>query len=323
MFFGRFSEMSVDNRMQKVHLDTDIGGDIDDLCALALLLRWPGVELIGVTTVAENEGRRAGYARYVLDREGQPEVPVVAGADNAGGYYPYFLGLPREERYWPEAVAPVINPPEQAVELLRRSIDQGALIIGIGPLTNLALLERRYPGSLAQARLYLMGGFVFPTHPGFPPWGNDMDFNIQIDVHSSRIVLEASTPTLIPLTMTVETALRRAHLSQLRQSGFLGALIAHQAEAFALDEQIAEKWAATCPGLPADLINFQHDPLAVAIALGWRDGVEIETLPLVIGEQDGLLTETVDPSGRPMRVVKAIDGPSFNQFWLDQVTMTG
>ena len=36
-----------------VHLDTDIGGDIDDLCALALLLRWKGVELTGVTTVAE------------------------------------------------------------------------------------------------------------------------------------------------------------------------------------------------------------------------------------------------------------------------------
>jgi hypothetical protein len=29
--------------MPLVHLDTDIGGDIDDLCALAMLLRWPGV----------------------------------------------------------------------------------------------------------------------------------------------------------------------------------------------------------------------------------------------------------------------------------------
>jgi inosine-uridine nucleoside N-ribohydrolase len=309
--------------VQKVHLDTDIGGDIDDLCALALLLRWPGVELTGVTTVAENEGRRAGYARYVLDHEGKADVPVAAGADNAGGYYPYFLGLPREERYWPEAVTPIINPPDKAVELLKNSIEQGALIIGIGPLTNLALVERRYPGSLARARLYLMGGYVYPTRTGFPPWGNDMDFNVQIDVHSSRIVLEASTPTLIPLTMTVETALRRAHLSQLRQAGFLGALIARQAEAFALDEQIAEKWAATCPGLPPDLINFQHDPLAVAIALSWRDGVEIEALLLTIGESDGLVTETIDPAGRPMRVVTKIDGPRFNQFWLDQVTRTG
>jgi hypothetical protein len=47
----------------KVHLDTDLGGDMDDLCALATLLRWRGdVQLAGVTTVAEAKGRRAGYA---------------------------------------------------------------------------------------------------------------------------------------------------------------------------------------------------------------------------------------------------------------------
>jgi inosine-uridine nucleoside N-ribohydrolase len=37
----------------RIHLDTDIGGDLDDLCALALLLGWPDVELTGVTTVLE------------------------------------------------------------------------------------------------------------------------------------------------------------------------------------------------------------------------------------------------------------------------------
>jgi purine nucleosidase len=88
--------------MQKIHLDTDLGGDIDDLCALALLLRLRDeVQLTGVTTVAENDGRRAGYARRVLEMEGQAEVPVAAGADNQGGYYPYYLGLPDETRYWP------------------------------------------------------------------------------------------------------------------------------------------------------------------------------------------------------------------------------
>ncbi len=43
-----------------VHLDTDLGGDIDDVCALALLLGQSVVELAGITTVAD----RAGYARY-------------------------------------------------------------------------------------------------------------------------------------------------------------------------------------------------------------------------------------------------------------------
>ena len=33
--------------MTKIHLDTDLGSDTDDLCALAMLLGWPGAELVG------------------------------------------------------------------------------------------------------------------------------------------------------------------------------------------------------------------------------------------------------------------------------------
>jgi len=29
--------------MRKVHLDTDLGGDIDDLCTLAMVLNWPAI----------------------------------------------------------------------------------------------------------------------------------------------------------------------------------------------------------------------------------------------------------------------------------------
>jgi purine nucleosidase len=55
----------------KIYLDTDLSGDIDDLCALAMLLRWSGdVHLTGITTVAEAKGRRAGYVRYALGLAG-------------------------------------------------------------------------------------------------------------------------------------------------------------------------------------------------------------------------------------------------------------
>ncbi len=49
--------------MKPIHLDTDIGGDTDDLCALAMLLGWPGVELVGVTTCSDSGGLQAGFAR--------------------------------------------------------------------------------------------------------------------------------------------------------------------------------------------------------------------------------------------------------------------
>jgi hypothetical protein len=43
----------------RIHLDTDLGGDTDDACALAMLLGWPDVEITGITTVADPGGRRA------------------------------------------------------------------------------------------------------------------------------------------------------------------------------------------------------------------------------------------------------------------------
>ena len=306
--------------MQKVHLDTDLGGDIDDLCALAMLLRWEDVRLTGITTVAESNGRRAGYAHHVLELEDRMEIPIAAGADVSQGYYRYpELGYPNEQRYWSQSIAPLPNDLGVALELLRQSIEQGAIIIAIGPYTNLYLLDLKYPGILMDASLFLMGGYIFPVRSCFPIWDNTYDWNIQVDVKSSRHVLEHSNPTLIPLTVTVETALRRAYLDDLQKAGGLGKLLARQATEFALDEQNERKHGETCEGLPRDIINFQHDPLACAVALGWNEGVEIEELELVVEEKDGWLHERIDPSGKRTRVVTRIDGPRFNEFWLEKI----
>jgi inosine-uridine nucleoside N-ribohydrolase len=305
----------------KVHLDTDLGGDIDDLCALAMLLRWEDVEITGITTVAEANGRRAGYTRHILDLEGRSNISVAAGADVSQGHYRYSdLGYPDEERYWSKPIPPLPDPIENALELLKKSIEQEATIIAIGPYTNLYLLDLRYPGILMEAKLFLMGGFIYSIRAGYPQWGNEMDWNVQVDVQSAKHVLEHSIPTLIPLSVTVETALRRKYLNDLRNSGPLGELISQQAEAFAIDEQNEKKFGETCEGLPDDIINFLHDPLACAIALGWNDGVETQELPLAIEEKNGWLNERIDPSGKLIHVVTRVDGPRFNEFWWGKIT---
>jgi purine nucleosidase len=381
--------------MQKIHLDTDIGGDIDDLCALVMVLKWQGAELTGVTTVAEHVGtggqkppdhrvgiggqkppdhhggKRAGMVRYVLGLVERTDIPVAAGAEASLPCYRVFQGLPDEVVYWPEPISPSPSPfpmgegknignlgiggseaapntqisgflprlaPDlrgekdaaqrscaqgmrgvPALDLLESSIEQGAIIVAIGPYTNLALLEKRSPGILQAARLVLMGGYVFPPRPGYPAWNYEMDWNVQVDVQSALYVLERSHPTLVPLAVTVETALRRAYLPRLRQSGPLGQLIARQAEAHAIEYKNEETYGQTCPGLPPDIINFQHDPLACAIALGWDEGVEVRELPLKSEIRDGWLRQTVDEGGTPTRVVTAVDGERFNEFWLRTV----
>ena len=105
----------------------------------------------------------------------------------------------------------------------------------------------------------------------------------------------------------------------MRQAGPLARLIARQAEAFAGDEKIEARYGQTCRGLPDDTINFQHDPLACAIALGWREGVEIREIPLRTEIEDGWLRRKVDGGGKPTPVVTRVDGVRFSEFWLDMV----
>ena len=307
--------------MPEIHLDTDIGGDTDDLCALALVLAWPGAELLAVTTVSDDGGRRAGYARHALGLVGRAGVPVAAGADISLGCYKPTPGFPeKEEAYWPEPVAPAPTPHEEALDLLEASIKRGAVVVAIGPYTNLALLERRSPGILREARLWLMGSHILPHREGFPQWDYRDDWNIQVDYASALYVLERSSPTLIPLSVTVETWLRHAYLPTLKRSASpLARLVARQAEAFASDENMDERYGRTNAKLPDDFINFQHDPLACALALGWDEGVELSELPLRFEVADGFLRQRIEEGGRMTRVVMKADGARFSEFWLDVV----
>ncbi|OGM10463.1 hypothetical protein A2159_00415 [Candidatus Woesebacteria bacterium RBG_13_34_9] len=206
------------------------------------------------------------------------------------------------------------------MELLKKSVEDNAIIIGIGPFTNLYLLDKKYPGILKRAKLFLMAGYVYPPAEGYPRWKQNYDFNIQVDVVSAKHVLENSQPTLIPITVTVETYLRRVYLDKLKRSDDLNKLIAKQSEVFAIDEKNEEKYGKTCSKLPEDIINFQHDSLTTAIALGWKDGVEFKELPLNFMIKDTWLNEAIDPSSKRIyRVVTKIDGEKFSNYWLEKV----
>lgn len=306
--------------MTKIHLDTDIGGDIDDLCALAMLLRIPDVQITAVTTCAEENGRRAGYVRRALDLEGNSSIPVAAGIDVSAWDFRFKPAYYDDDVFWMGAVPPCPNDPNEAIDLLKASADQGAILVGIGPYTNFYFLEKRYPGTLAKAKLFLMGGFIQAIRPGFPQWGVDNDYNIQLDMQSALAVLENSHPTLVPLNITIETSLRRAYLGGLRTAGPLGQLIAHQAEAFAQIWQNEAIFGANYPCLPNDTINFQHDPLTCAIASGWQDSVQIAETNLVYEQIEDYLHEKPGSNGHPARVVTSINASIFNQYWYDCMT---
>ena len=59
--------------------DTDIGGDIDDAFALALIINSPELDLLGVTTASGDTRARARLAAKVLSEAGMQHIPVAAG----------------------------------------------------------------------------------------------------------------------------------------------------------------------------------------------------------------------------------------------------
>jgi hypothetical protein len=88
---------------------------------------------------------------------------------------------------------------------------------------------------------------------------------------------------LVPLPVTLGAHLRATDLPRLRASGPLGELLARQGEAHGRDFRMGEMGRLHA-GLPDDLLNFQYDPVACAVAIGWPGAiVEQARLQLVRG----------------------------------------
>src|SRR6476469_7347333 len=64
---------------EKIILDTDIGDDIDDAFAIALALRSPELQILGISTTFGDTETRAKLVDRFLAEVGRPEIPVAAG----------------------------------------------------------------------------------------------------------------------------------------------------------------------------------------------------------------------------------------------------
>jgi inosine-uridine nucleoside N-ribohydrolase len=305
--------------MLRVHLDTDFGGDPDAAAALALLLGWPETEVVGVTTNLDVGGRRAGCARAVLELAGRGEVPVVAGAGASSTTRQHFASTWGDERYWPMPVAARPAAPGAALDLLQQSIGSGATIVATGACTNLAVLEVMRPGALRGTPVVFTGGWFGSLPPGWPAWGPEMDWNVQCDTSAASIVASAGAAlTLATLSVSVGVHLRRNDVPRLEAAGPLGALLARQVLAYAVDSDRAALVRA-CPALPRDLLNFHWDPVSAAIAVDWP-GAQLKTVSLQAEPgAGGILRFVPDRQGPPIQVLRAIDAEAFRETWLRAV----
>ena len=302
----------------KIHLDTDFGGDPDDACALAMLLGWPGVEITGISTSLDRDGLRAAYVVHLLSLAGRTDIPVAAGAAASLTTLATAAPVSGDERHWPLAIEGRPSPPGAVLDLLAASLSAGAVLVLIGPYTNLAMLEVARPDTLARSTVVVMGGWVHPPAPGLPAWGPELDINVLFDTRAAEIVFaSAGDLTLATLPAALGATLRSADLPRLRASGPIGASLAKQSEAHALDAGMAGLGRAH-PGLPDDLVNVHWDPVACAVALGWP-GAVVDRMSLSPESRDGVLRFVPDDRGRTVRVLTGVDGEAFGAMWIAAV----
>ena len=306
----------------QLHVDTDFAGDPDDACALAMLLGWAGVDIIGVTTVADPDGRRAGYVRRLLALAGSRDIPVCAGAGSSLTTGQPMGAIPDHVRYWGGDPVPTAGASgASATELIRRSIASGATVVAIGPQTNLGLLELDSPGALAGVPVVAMGGWFRPVADDLPDWGPAYDWNVQCDTRAASIVADSAKLTLVPLSTTVGVHLTRRDLPRLQAAGLVGQLLARQAVAYCQDER-KPALVGGYRGLPPDLLNFHHDPLACAVAVGWP-GARLQSVPVTTHLDGDILRYSKSAAGRPVDVVREVDAASFTSTWLGAIERLG
>jgi purine nucleosidase len=233
-----------------VLLDTDIGDDIDDALALALALRSPEIELIGLTTVFGDTLLRARLAKHVLHVFERDDIPVAAGIPSPMLARHRPSGVPQAAILTTDANdEPAISKcsgPELIIE--KAMTYPGRLtLLCIGPLTNIATALLIEPHLFMAIRnIVMMGG---TSGIPWPEW------NVRSDARAAQIVLAAGIPiTLLGWNITTRCHLKAEDIQQLRikntpQTRLLSELIATW-------QQHRPRWQPVYP--------FLHDPLTIA-----------------------------------------------------------
>jgi len=173
------------NAPEKVIIDTDIGDDVDDAFALALAVKSPELNVLGVmTTFGETEVRAEIVDRF-LGEVGRPEIPVLAGK-------PTGKSSMSQRRYAEGGHFRKSTHPD-AVDFLLAQIQKypGEItLIAIGPLMNVGeAIDRDAATFRKLRRVVLMGGSI---RRGYGDYGYNQpvppsaEWNIVNDVKSAQ-----------------------------------------------------------------------------------------------------------------------------------------
>lgn len=167
-------------------LDTDIGNDIDDSWALALLLKSPEVELKYILTTTGDTEYRARIIGKMLEAVGRKDIPIGIGRKTRD--------WGRRLKNWVEGfelnsyAGPIhANGTRQMAETIA-GLDE-ATILCIGPMTNIADALKMNPSIAKKCHLVAMSGSISRHEEGKD--GQIAEWNVRKDIDAARKVYSA------------------------------------------------------------------------------------------------------------------------------------
>ena len=188
---------------EKIIIDTDIGDDIDDAFAVALALRSPEVQILGISTVFGDTQVRARLLDRLLGEAGRQDIPVLMGT-------PTDAKTSLSQRRYAEgghfARATHAGAVPFILDQIRRAPGQVTLVC-IGPLVNVgALIDQDAATFRKLRRVVLMGGSIERGYGDLgysKPHGPDAEWNIKNDPRSAQKLLASGVPVfMMPLDST-------------------------------------------------------------------------------------------------------------------------
>jgi len=188
---------------EKVIIDTDIGDDIDDAFAIALALKSPELEILGISTTFGDTEARAKILDRLLGEAGRTDIPVLAGSPT------HTTNVMNQQRFGEGGHFRKVSHPSAAdfiLEQIRRYPGQITLI-AIGPLINVGSLIEKDPGTfLKLKRVVMMGGSIECGYGELwfcPGRGPDAEWNIVNDIPSAKKLFLSGVPLFVmPLDST-------------------------------------------------------------------------------------------------------------------------
>jgi len=192
-----------DRTPEKIIIDTDIGDDVDDAFALALAVRSPELQVLGVMTTFGDTEARAKIVDRFLAEVGRAEIPVLAGKAAA-------TKNPMSQRKYGEGRHFAKASHADAVEFLLEQIRKypGEItLIAIGPLMNVgAAIDKDAATFRKLKRVVIMGGSIRRGYGDLgytAPVAAMPEWNILNDVASAQKLFAAGVPLFVmPLDST-------------------------------------------------------------------------------------------------------------------------